>query len=224
MKSKGTFAQKESIIKRLNERIASIVRKVGIGNEEYNRWAAKLSRSNSPYATKINKYDPANVKLEKNKGILGALSFIQLSRKKADIDAMNLSDLERLEDQTRGWGAVRKEAKQALKEQRKKQAEYNPFTGGMEDIEDVTEADIAGYINQKEEVRQFIEGNTDAFYALIESTGWDDIRDHTTEEIYREVSKLDMRTYQFSSTLSEIGESYKARRDASRAHRRSLGI
>lgn len=224
MKSKGTFDQKERIIKRLNERIASIVRKVGINNEEYNRWAAKLSRANSPYATKINKYDPANVKLEKNKGILGALSFIQLSRKKADIEAMNLSDLERLEDQTRGWGAVRKEAKQALKEQRKKQAEYNPFTREIEKTAPVTDEEIVGYINQKEEVRQFIEGNTDAFYALIESTGWDDIRDHTTEEIYNEVSKLDMSTYQFSHTLSEIGESYKARRDASRARRRSLGI
>jgi hypothetical protein len=162
--------------------------------------------------------------LEKNKGILGALSFIQLSRKKADIESMKLSDLERLEDQTRGWGAVRKEAKQDLKEQRKKQAEYNPFTRGIEKTEPVTDEDIVGYINQKEEVRQFIEGNTDAFYALIESTGWDDILDHTTEEIYKEVSKLDMSTYMFSSTLKEIGDSYKARRDASRAHRRSLGI
>lgn len=137
---------------------------------------------------------------------------------------MSLEDLVRLEKQTRGWGAVKAEAKKALEDQRKKAADYNPFTGEMEEIEDVTDTDIADYINQKEVVRQFIESNTDAFYALIEATGWDDITEHTTDEIYREVQKLDMSTYEFNNTLTEVGQDYIRRREASREHRRALGI
>lgn len=223
LKMAGTaFAQKESIVKRLNERIASIVRHAGINNEEYNRWAGKLSRSNSPYATKINTYDPKKVNLAKNKGAGGRVSFIQLSRKKADIEAMSLADLERLESQTRGWGAVKQEAKKTMEENIRRAKKENPFE--EPEIPKITENDILEYIDQKEAVRQFIEGNTDAFYALIEATGWDDIRDHTTEEIYNEVRKLDMNTYEFSSTLKEIGDAYIQRREASRERRRALGI
>lgn len=222
-----TYAQKETIVKKLNERIASIVRHSGVGNEEYNRWASKLLRPRSPYATKTNTYDPSKVQLKKNRGSAGPsdkVDFVQLSRKKADIEAMSLEDLVRLEKQTRGWGAVKAEAKKALEDQRKRAAEYNPFTGETEEIEDVTDMDISDYINQKEVVRQFLESNTDSFYALIEATGWDDIKDHTTEEIYRGVQKIDMSTYEFQSTLSEIGQDYIRRREASREHRRALGI
>lgn len=218
----ATFAQKESIVKRLNERIASIVRHAGINNEEYNRWAGKLSRSNSPYATKINTYDPSKTKLAKNKGIGRPISFLQLSRKKADIEAMSIEDLERLEGQTRGWGAVKQEAKKTMEENMRRAASDNPFEEPV--IPKITESDILDYLDQKEAVRQFIEGNTDAFYALIEATGWDDIRDHTTEEIYKEVQKLDMNTYTFDNTLSEIGDAYIQRREASRERRRALGI
>lgn len=223
MASKSTlFAQKESIVKRLNERIASIVRHVGINNEDYNRWAGKLSRSNSPYATKINTYDPSKIKLAKNKGAGGRATFIQLSRKKSDIEAMSIEDLERLEGQTRGWGAVKQEAKKTMEENIRRASTENPFE--EPEIPKITESDIVEYIDQKESVRQFIEGNTDAFYALIEATGWDDIRDHTTEEIYNEVQKLDMNKYEFESTLSEIGDAYIQRREASRERRRALGI
>lgn len=221
LKMTGAYAQKESIVKRLNERIASIVRHAGINNEEYNRWAGKLSRSNSPYATKINTYDPSKTKLEKNKGVGRPISFLQLSRKKSDIEAMSIEDLERLEKQTRGWGAVKQEAKKAMEENIRR-ATDNPFEEPV--IPKITESDILEYIDQKEAVRQFIEGNTDAFYALIEATGWDDIRDHTTEEIYKEVQKLDMNTYTFNNTLSEIGDAYIQRRDASRERRRALDI
>lgn len=222
-KKDSTFSKKESIIKRLNERIASIVRNAGVNNEAYNRWAGKLMRSKSPYATKLNTYDPRKIKLEKNKGAnRRKTEFVQLSRKKSDIESMSLEDLERLEKQTKGWGAVKKEARAALEEQRRREAEENPFEE-EEDFE-ITDREIADYLTQKEKVRQFIEGNSDAFYALIESTGWDDIRDHTTEEIFREIQKLDMSTYEFEGTLTEVGEAYIKRRDASRARRKELGI
>ena len=220
----SSFDEKEKIVKRLNERIASIVRKTGLISEEYSRWASKLTRPRSPYASKVNTYRPENVQLDKNKGdIKESLDFIQLSRKKADIEKMSLEDLERLESQTRGWGAVRKEAKAALMDQRRKEIKENPFLQGMKPAP-VSDADISDYLVQKEKVRQFIEGNTDAFYALIEATGWDDILQHTTEEVYAEISKINMNTYKFSSTLDEIGEDYKQRRDASRARRKALGI
>ena len=229
-KSSQSFAAKESLVKRLNERMASIVRHAGTHNEEYNRWAVKLTRPGSPYETRTATYDPNKVQLVRNKGLnTEKTEYIQLSRKKSDIENMSLEDLERLEAQTKGWGAVKKEATEALREQRRQSEDYNPFEEDEEaaaplDIPEITEAEVTEYLNQKEAVRQFIEGNSDSFYALIEATGWDDIREHSTEEIYREVVNLDMSNYQFSNTLSEIGESYKARRDASREHRRALGI
>ena len=216
------FQDKEKIIKRLNERIASVVRKSGLTTEEYNRWASKLTRPRSPYKTKVNTYSPEKIKLKKNRGSQ-SYEFVQLSRKASDIEKMSMEDLQRLESQTRGWGAVRKEAKAALMDQRRKEINENPFLKGIKPAP-VTDADISEYLTQKEKVRQFIEGNTDAFYALIEATGWDDILQHTTEEVYEEISKLNMKTYKFSHTLDEIGEDYKYRRDTSRARRKALGI
>ena len=134
---------------------------------------------------------------------------------------MSIEDLERLEAQTRGWGAVKQEAKKSMEENIRR-ANDNPFEEPV--IPKITESDILDYLDQKEAVRQFIEGNTDAFYALIEATGWDDIREHTTEEIYKEVQKLDMNNYAFNNTLSEIGDAYILRREASRERRRALGI
>lgn len=236
-KAAQSFARKESLIKKLNERMASVVRNAGTQNEDYIRWAGKLTRPGSPYASSKNIYDPDKIKLERNKGAnRERTEYVALSRKKSDIEAMDIKDLERLEEQTRGWGAVKKEAKKALEEQRRDQMqrerEENPFEAGWDEEaaapgpepSPITDEEISAYLKQKEQVRQFIEGNSESFYALIEATGWDDIRDHTTEEIYREIQSINMGTYEFNEPLSEIGESYKQRRDASREHRRALGI
>lgn len=236
-KSKSaSYAEKESIVKRLNERMASIIRHAGRDNQEYNAWVTKLTRPRSPYETTTKKYDPSKIQLEKNKGAVSEkLEYVSLSRRKADIEKMSLEDLKRLEEQTKGWGTVKKEAKETLESQQKRQAqldqvsdEYNPFidieAAAEAEIAPISEADIVNYLNQKEAVRQFIEGNSDAFYALIEATGWDDIQDHTTEEIYQKIIDLDLNNYQFDSTLSEIGEAYIQRRNAAQERRRYLGF
>lgn len=236
-KAAQSFARKESLIKKLNERMASVVRNAGTQNEDYIRWAGKLTRPGSPYAASTNVYDPDKIKLERNKGAnKERTEYVALSRKKSDIEAMSLEDLQRLETQTRGWGTVKREAKKALEEQRRDQIqrerEENPFEAGWDDEaaapgpepSPITDEEISAYLKQKEQVRQFIEGNSESFYALIEATGWDDIREHTTEEIYREIQNINMGTYEFNEPLSEIGESYRQRREASREHRRALGI
>lgn len=244
-KAAQNFARKESIIKKLNERMASVVRNAGTQNEEYIRWVGKLTRPGSPYAASTNVYDPEKIKLKRNKGAnKERTEYMALSRKKSDIEGMDLKDLERLEKQTRGWGAVKREAKQALEEQREEDkkrerlyVDVNPFESGLDEdgLDEeaaepepepapITDEEISKYLNQKEAVRQFIEGHDEAFYALIEATGWDDIREHTTEEIYREAQKIDINTYEFTEPLSEVGEAYIKRREASREHRRALGI
>lgn len=223
--SEYTRALKDSLVKKLNERIASIVRHAGVQNEEVMRWQAKLSRPNSPYISKDKLYDPNKIKQDKNKGHAQKEEYKLLSRSKKDLDKMSLEDLQRLEDQTRGWGAVKKEAREALEEQARLQMELNPFAPVSEsDLAPVSDDDIVEYINQKQAVREFIEGNSEAFYALIEATGWDDIRDHTTEEIYNAIRGLDIGSYRFKAPLGEIGADYITRRDASRERRRNLGI
>ena len=233
-----SYMEKEKIVKRLNERIASIVRHSGTGNEAYNRWASKLTRPNTPYQAQQTTYNPDKVKLAKNKGRSGAVDYVRLSRKKSDIEAMDIKDLKRLEAQTKGWGEVKKEAKEAIKQQRQKDKEREaltmdqiPFIKDQEAAapapvteEPITDEDINNYLYQKETVRQFIEGNSDAFYALIESTGWDDIREHTTDEIYQHVRALDMASYKFKSTHNEVSDDYISRRTASREHRKAIGI
>lgn len=228
------FAEKERLVKRLNERIASVVRKVGPGVEEVTRWSAKLTRANSRYKSRQATYKASGVKLSRNRGRTSEAAYTALSRRKEDIETMSLSDLKRLEEQTRGYGAIRKEAeselrKQKISEERYKKAtqDYNPFVPDMEIPASnvaISDEEIQNYLQQKEAVREFLEARTDAFYALIEATDWDDIRDHTTKEIYQQISKLNMDEYRFTSTTGEIGKAYIARREASREHRRALGI
>lgn len=218
--------EKDAIVKRLNERIASVVRHAGVNNEEVARWQSKLTRSGSKYISKEKTFDPAKVKTTKNVGRNRKETYQAISRSKKDLEKMNIEDLRRLEKQTRGWGAVKSEAKKRLKEQARAQTVINPFIPESEQpkIPDPTEEEIVSYIDKKEKVRQFIEGNSEAFYALIESTGWDDIRDHTTAEIYERIQGINMDNYQFEGTTGEIGAAYIARREAARERRRQLGI
>ena len=234
-KQTGTYAEKESIVKRLNERMRSTVRKVGTDNEDYIRWATKLSRPGSPYVARTTTYKPDKIQLSRNRGaVTNEVTYLQLSRRKADIESMDINALLRLEQQTRGWGAIRKEAAEAINEQRREldlpEEDYNPFEfdssldfAAAEPLP-VTDEEIKVYLNQKEAVRQFIESHSEAFYALIDATGWDDIRDHTTAEIYREAQKIDIGTYQFSGTLTEIGDAYISRRDKAREARMRFGF
>lgn len=223
--SEYTRALKDSIVKRLNERIASIVRHAGTQNEEVMRWQAKLTRPNSPYISKDKTYDPNKIKTDKNKGHKEKEEYKVISRSKKDLDKMELEDLQRLERQTRGWGTVKQEAREALEDQARMAMETAPFAPVNEaDIPPVTDEDIVKYIDQKQSVREFIESHTEAFYALIEATGWDDIRDHTTEEIYNESRKIDMATYKFKAPLGVIGADYIRRREAARERRRQLGV
>ena len=217
------YIRKDYLIRRLNERISSIVRHAGVENEEVMRWQSKLSRPGSPYISKVKTYDPEKMKTDKNRRYKEKAQYSLLSRGKKDVEAMDYDKLLRLEEQTRGWGGVKKEAQEALTEQAYAQAP--PFVPRDKLPKPViSEAAILDYINQKQAVREFIEGNTEAFYALIEATGWDDIRAHTTEEIYNQVRRLNMSTYKFKEPLSKIGKDYITRRDASGERRRSLGI
>lgn len=221
------YVRKEYLVRRLNERIASIVRHAGVGNEEVTRWQAKLTRPNSPYISKTSEYDPAKMKSAKNIRYGEKAKYQTLSRKRADIEKMSYDALLRLEEQTRGWGEVKAEARRDIEQQLRAEQEYNPFipANQLPGIADqITEDQIIEYINQKETIREFIEGNSEAFYALIEATGWDDIRQHTTSEIYNQVRRLDMNTYKFTDTLGRIGEDYIKRRDAARERRRLLGV
>lgn len=221
------YVRKEYLVRRLNERIASIVRHAGVGNEEVSRWQAKLTRPSSRYISKTTTYDPSKIKSAKNAVYKEKAEYQTLSRRRADIEKMSYDDLLRLEEQTRGWGEIKKEAVRDLERQHQLEQEMNPFIPASElpaITDQITEADIIQYINQKETVREFIEGNSEAFYALIESTGWDDIRAHTTSEIYSKVQQLDIGKYRFKNTLSKIGNDYIKRRDAARERRRQLGI
>lgn len=217
------WTRKDYLVRRINERIASVVRHAGVNNEEVARWQAKLTRPNSPFISKEKVYDPSKMKSAKNAKYQEKATYQLLSRGKKDIEKMDYDALLRLEEQTRGWGEVKKEAKKALEEQARAQMEINSFAPSEPPIS-ISEDDIVEYINQKEVIRDFIEGNSEAFYALIESTGWDDIRNHTTEEIYNQVRRLDIGSYKFGNTLTKIGSDYIKRRDASRERRRQLGI
>lgn len=216
------YVRKEYLVRRLNERIASIVRHAGVGNEEVTRWQAKLTRPNSPYISKKSEYDPAKMKSAKNVRYGEKAEYQTLSRKRADIEKMSYDALLRLEEQTRGWGEVKAEARRDIEQQLRAEQDINPFVSAPP--VQITEDQIIEYINQKETIREFIEGNSEAFYALIEATGWDDIRQHTTSEIYNQVRRLDMNTYKFTDTLGRIGEDYIKRRDAARERRRMLGV
>lgn len=196
------YREKYNLIQKINKRIRDTVNRIGVLNETVQIFETAISLSGRE-ATQA--YDES-----------GRMYHL-LSRSKKDIDKMTLRDLRILEKQTPTWSKTKEQLIRELNEDRKAGDQYtrsNPPT--FEELR--KQASIT------HKLHKMFEENADLFYMLIDQTGWEDVREHTTEEIYRQVQQINDfvnagGVFDWSAPPEEVGEEYIKRREASQDRR-----
>lgn len=196
------YREKYNLIQKINKRIRDTVNRIGTMNETVQIFESNLTLSGR-----------ASVKAYDDEGKMYHL----ISRAKSDIERMSLADLRLLEKQTPTWSQTKSEIVREMNRDRKPGEQFtraNPPT--MEEIKQ--QASIT------KRVHQMFEDNADLFYMLIDSTGWSDIREHSTLEIYQEARRINDfieagGVFDWSAPPEEVGENYIRRREESEARR-----
>ena len=196
------YREKYNLIQKINKRVRDTVNRIGTMNETVQIFETNLTLSGR-----------ASVKAYDAEGKMYHL----LSRSKEDIERMTLKDLRLLEKQTPTWSQTKSEIVREMNRDRKPGEQYtraNPPT--MEEIKN--QASIT------KRVHQMFEDNADLFYMLIDVTGWDDIKEHTSLEIYQEAKRINDfveagGVFDWSAPPEEVGENYIRRREESQERR-----
>lgn len=196
------YREKYNLIQKINKRVRDTVNRIGTMNETVQIFETNLTLSGR-----------ASVKAYDAEGKMYHL----LSRSKEDIERMSLKDLKLLEKQTPTWSQTKSEIVREMNRDRKPGEQYtraNPPT--MEEIKN--QASIT------KRVHQMFEDNADLFYMLIDVTGWDDIKEHTSLEIYQEAKRINDfveagGVFDWSAPPEEVGENYIKRREESQERR-----
>lgn len=196
------YREKYNLIQKINKRVRDTVNRIGTMNETVQIFETNLTLSGR-----------ASVKAYDAEGKMYHL----LSRSKEDIERMTLKDLRLLEKQTPTWSQTKSEIVREMNRDRKPGEQYtraNPPT--MEEIRN--QASIT------KRVHQMFEDNADLFYMLIDVTGWDDIKEHTSLEIYQEAKRINDfveagGVFDWSAPPEEVGENYIRRREESQERR-----
>ena len=196
------YREKYNLIQKINKRIRDTVNRIGTMNETVQIFESNLTLSGR-----------ASVKAYDDEGKMYHL----ISRAKSDIERMSLADLRLLEKQTPTWSQTKSEIVREMNRDRKPGEQFtraNPPT--MEEIKQQASITMR--------VHQMFEDNADLFYMLIDSTGWSDIREHSTLEIYQEARRINDfieagGVFDWSAPPEEVGENYIRRREESEARR-----
>lgn len=196
------YREKYNLIQKINKRVRDTVNRIGTMNETVQIFETNLMLSGRE---SVKAYD-AEGKM-----------YHLLSRSKEDIERMTLKDLRLLEKQTPTWSQTKSEIVREMNRDRKPGEQYtraNPPT--MEEIKN--QASIT------KRVHQMFEDNVDLFYMLIDVTGWDDIKEHTSLEIYQEAKRINDfveagGVFDWSAPPEEVGENYIRRREESQERR-----
>lgn len=188
--------KKYNLVQKLNKRIRDTVKRIGAQNKVVQFWENKLQLPD--FAT-VTAYD-------ENEN-----PYMLLSRSAEDLAKMNLSELERIAKTTYTWSETKKHLIIGMNKEKKAGEKFT-----RDDPPTVSE--MRKYAEMHYEVARMFEENADLFYMLINETGWDDIREHSFEEIFEELKKINPKEYTWQRGdeiihKADIGEEYKARRD-----------
>lgn len=193
------YREKYNLVQKINKRIRDTVNRIGTKTEAVQIFQMSITLQGRAVTTAYSKNDE---------------EYLLLSRSKNDIESYSLEDLKLLESQTPQWKTTKAEITREIEAERKNipPEKRKPIT--LEDIK--KQASITRAIHE------MFEENADLFYMIIDSTGWDDIKEHTTEEIYQRVKTLHDQLdagadYNWSAPPEAVGESYIVRREQSRS-------
>lgn len=171
-----TYKQKANLVMKLNKRMRDIINKTGFNTAEFSYWENRIDTmtTTTAYTAEDQEYH-------------------LLSRSRKDIESYSDEDLQRLEQSTRTWSEIKRNVVQSMKEQQKKEIENVPdldegdyLYRGMQP----TMKEINQFLEMRKTINEWFEENSDLVYALLESTGWADIQQHTTKEIMEKVKEL----------------------------------
>ena len=169
-----TYKEKANLVMKLNKRMRDIVNKSGFNTAEFSYWQNRISKGayKSLKTTKAYTADDQQYAL--------------LSRKKAVIEKYTEEDLRELESKTRTWKEISAKVQQSMRDQAEKGGVDDAFTGQRR----YTNKQINEYLAMRKTINDWFEENADLVYALIEQTGWADIREQSTEEIYKKLTEI----------------------------------
>ena len=171
-----TYKQKANLVMKLNKRMRDIINKTGFNTAEFSYWENRIDTMATTTAYTADDQE-----------------YHLLSRSRKDIESYSDEDLQRLEQSTRTWSEIKRNVVQSMKEQQKKEIENVPdldegdyLYRGMQP----TMKEINQFLEMRKTINEWFEENSDLVYALLESTGWSDIQQHTTKEIMEKVKEL----------------------------------
>lgn len=171
-----TYKQKANLVMKLNKRMRDIINKTGFNTAEFSYWENRIDTmtTTTAYTAQDQEYH-------------------LLSRSRKDIESYSDEDLQRLEQSTRTWSEIKRNVVQSMKDQQKKEIENVPdldegdyLYRGMQP----TMKEINQFLEMRKTINEWFEENSDLVYALLETTGWADIQQHTTKEIMEKVKEL----------------------------------
>lgn len=171
-----TYKQKANLVMKLNKRMRDIINKTGFNTAEFSYWENRIDTMATTTAYTADDQE-----------------YHLLSRSRKDIESYSDEDLQRLEQSTRTWSEIKRNVVQSMKEQQKKEIENVPdldegdyLYRGMQP----TMKEINQFLEMRKTINEWFEENSDLVYALLESTGWAYIQQHTTKEIMEKVKEL----------------------------------
>lgn len=198
-----TYKQKANLVMKLNKRMRDIINKTGFNTAEFSYWENRIDTMTTTTAYTSDDQE-----------------YHLLSRSRKDIESYSDEDLQRLEQSTRTWSEIKRNVVQSMKEQQKKEIENVPdldegdyLYRGMQP----TMKEINQFLEMRKTINEWFEENSDLVYALLESTGWADIQQHTTKEIMEKVKELRASSEYGSKQYNEdardkLRAEYRARR------------
>lgn len=171
-----TYKQKANLVMKLNKRMRDIINKTGFNTAEFSYWENRIDTMTTTTAYTSDDQE-----------------YHLLSRSRKDIESYSDEDLQRLEQSTRTWSEIKRNVVQSMKEQQKREIENVPdldegdyLYRGMQP----TMKEINQFLEMRKTINEWFEENSDLVYALLETTGWADIQQHTTKEIMEKVKEL----------------------------------
>lgn len=196
------YREKYNLIQKINKRIRDTVNRIGVMNETVQIFETNLTLSGRE---SVAAYSPE-----------GKMYHL-LSRSKKDIESMTLKDLRLLEKQTPQW---RETKAQIIRQMNADRAPGEQYTKAKPP----TMKEIREQASITNQIHKMFEDNSDLFYMLLDVTGWDDVHEHTSMEIYDEIRKINAsleagNAFDWSAPPEEIGEDYIRRREESQARR-----
>lgn len=190
--------EKYNLVQKLNKRIRDTVNRIGTTNKTVEMWQNKLQLSGFETISAFDKDDT---------------EYLLLSRSASDLSKMSMEDLQRLEKQIPRWEQTKSEIIKQMNDDLPPGQQYTKKNPPSFD-------EMRQFATMHYEVARMFDNNADLFYMLINNTNWDSIRDHSFEEIYNELQKIDPDNYAWMQGdkiihKADVGEAYKKRRAAS---------